>query len=183
MGKIVLLTGKTKAGKDEAARILKKMGYNFERLAFADKLKAAVAHAKGITVEEMEANKETHRPDLILAGKVGRYVDPLIWIKTVDWSKAKQTDVVVTDVRFKNEWDFIEDLAKKNNLKVIKARIKAADGTRVQRGANPAVFDDESETGLDDIHDSEFDFIINNHYQDFGNLEMYLFHLLNKLKN
>jgi phosphomevalonate kinase len=164
----VVLTGKTKAGKDETCKILLNFlppDTGFQRVALADTLKCFVATVRGVPVQDMidPEKKEIYRGDLIFAGKIGRLIDSNAWVNFIK-KPAVQGNIICTDARFKNELEFFESLPQdtQNQVETITVRIKASDESRIERGANPAFFTDESETDLDYLPDRAFDFVIEN---------------------
>lgn len=66
------------------------------RAAFADLIKKSIAESHGIDVQELEANKETYRQELIDLGQAMKEVDPLFWVKRT----PILPDSIVTDFRF-----------------------------------------------------------------------------------
>lgn len=118
---IIGLTGKKQTGKDTVFNILKrtiKPPNRVLRLAFADAVKDEVACACGVTVKEIEADKDTYRPVLQWWGTEFRrkLKGDKYWIDKVckkiialtDTNPTYLTLLVVTDVRFQNEADFIK---------------------------------------------------------------------------
>lgn len=99
---LVGLMGYAGAGKDLAAEGLTRKGWT--RVAFADALKA-VAHHVG-----WNGRKDAHGRILLqrLGVAVRDHVDPQAWVQAAERQIAKvEGDVVVTDVRFPNEVEFI----------------------------------------------------------------------------
>lgn len=131
---IIGITGKARAGKDEAAKYL--MGaHGFIRMAFADALKAACREIFGLTDAQLHGD-DKDRADLFwgdtprnILQKVGteclrRGYRPDVWIKALERKVANlpkklvrgggacgyaAPDVVVSDVRFPNEADAIRE--------------------------------------------------------------------------
>ncbi len=110
MGKriIVGVTGKRRAGKDTFAGVLVRE-FGFRRVAFADALKAEVAVFLGLTAAELEVRKEDFRATLQEAGQARRRMDPRYWIKRVSAVVARHGYVVVPDVRYLNEAQWIHN--------------------------------------------------------------------------
>ena len=105
---IIGMCGYAGSGKDAAAKALRERG--FTRVAFADELKDELAEVFGLTLQELEDNKEEWRPLLVEWGRARRRQDPAYWIKkaslTVDLiegSALGAQHIVVTDVRYPNE--------------------------------------------------------------------------------
>ncbi len=157
----IIVAGKMKSGKDEIARLLKESRPSVERLALADKLKLAVAHAHEVSVFHLEANKAQYRASLILVGKAARYLDPEIWLKQLDHQKLMHSDSIVTDVRFQNEFFYFKQKSTQRH-RVVTVKVKAAEAVRIVRGAQPEFFNDPTETELDGLPDSLYDEIIEN---------------------
>lgn len=131
--KDIALTGLSRAGKDSvAARLVEAHGY--VRVAFADKLKDAALKADPIILSEgdydaqvtdyrlsqivredgWEAAKDQYpevRRFLQYYGQTVREIDPQFWIKAAgDAVRAAHhagRPVVFTDVRYRNEADFL----------------------------------------------------------------------------
>ena len=95
------------SGKDTAAEPLIERG--FQRIAFADPLKARAARALGISVDEVNARKRELRPFLVELGRAGRLLDPDMWVDLAFYDRLI-TNVVVTDVRYLNEVRTVLDM-------------------------------------------------------------------------
>lgn len=95
----------------------------------------------------------SYRDLLIHIGTIGRDYNENIWINNLDFKLKKflnskyNTIGIVTDVRFKNEFDYL----KSKNFCMI----------RIKRSSS-LIIKDVSETQQDEISDEKFDFIINN---------------------
>lgn len=102
---LIGLSGKMQVGKDTVAHYLM-LKYGFRRLAFADYLKQA-AVALGWDGKKDEKGRKL----LQRLGQDVREYNPATWINVVaqQWYQVKPTgaSVVITDVRFKNEVDWI----------------------------------------------------------------------------
>lgn len=158
--------GKQRAGKDTFAGFLQR--YGFRAYALADPLKAIVngqfdvCDKLGVDQKvvkkmcEKEDNSPKKRQTLIALGKYVRNINPYAFVQYI----LEYTDImfqpraVVTDVRFKNEYEeFI-------NLGFLPVRIEASLESRARRPE----FDldaegTQSETDLDDF---PFAFVIRN---------------------
>lgn len=102
---IIGLCGYAKVGKDTIAARLP----GFHRAAFADELKNDVeplAKKLGLDLHYAE-DKELFRPVLVEYGRAARKKDPDIWINRL--ARYEQGNVVITDVRYSNEVEFITD--------------------------------------------------------------------------
>lgn len=111
--KLIGLTGKKRAGKDTVAQILStyvEKPLHFQRIGFADALKQEVRQACGITLRELEQNKEAFR--LILQGWGTDFRRNLCsqdyWIDRMSLYMRRDAElIVIPDVRFLNEADFV----------------------------------------------------------------------------
>ena len=115
--KIIGLTGLARSGKDSVYKILESRLPRVLRFAFADELKTMCndlcLKLTGIrTFTDDDKEKECIRPLLVLAGMLARKSDPDFWIKRIRLSVCTeawgQRRVVITDVRFPNEADWIQ---------------------------------------------------------------------------
>lgn len=112
---IIGLCGYAQVGKDTAAAGLE----NFTRLAFADALKREVQTMlveAGMPVDLTDdAAKVEWRPLLVLWGRKRREQDPAYWIKRLIVRAAflklslRGDDIVLTDVRYLNEAQWVVD--------------------------------------------------------------------------
>jgi hypothetical protein len=144
---LIGVVGFISSGKGTVGEIFSE--YGFVRDSFAKPLKDAVSIMFGWPRELLEGDNELSRtwreePDVFWSEKFGRQFSPRealqlmgteagretfhpdIWVISL-LNRAKGKDVVVTDVRFKNEIDYIQ----KNDGIVI----------RVKRGEDPEWFD------------------------------------------
>jgi len=111
--KIIGLSGKKQAGKDVACRVMIESLADMKvvRMAFADALKDEVCAALHITREYLESHKPDFRVILQWWGTEWRrkHFGDDYWIRRleekVDTSAAEV--VIVTDVRFRNEYAWI----------------------------------------------------------------------------
>lgn len=135
---LIGITGRKKSGKDTIGKFLINE-YGFVRVAFADALKEACKIVFGFTDEQVydDRLKEivdeywNHSPREILQ-KVGtelfrdglpklcEHISNDIWIRSVDRKiknlrKEGHTRIVITDVRFPNELDYIQKLNTSNS--------------------------------------------------------------------
>ena len=147
---IIGLSGKAQAGKDTVATILVE-DYGFTRLAFADVIKAAVytldpiISLSGLRLQHLvDANgwdsakqfPEVRRLLQVFGSEVGRdLIDEQIWIElTMNGIKAS-ANIVISDVRFKNEAEEI--------------KYQGGQVWRVTRAINDTIDYHRSETDLD----------------------------------
>ena len=100
MSKIITLSGKQFCGKDYTARLLLESLPSFCRIGLADDNKLEYSKQTGLSVEEIEKNKSTYRPDLIALGNKGRAISPDYWINNI---LEKDANVIVPDVRLPHE--------------------------------------------------------------------------------
>jgi len=103
MNYIIGLVGNAGAGKDTAAEVFFRAGY--QRAAFADPIKTiAVQHYGWNGVKD-----ERGRKLLQDIGMAGREFDPEVWIRHMRWSNPIRygKPCVITDVRFENEAQWI----------------------------------------------------------------------------
>ncbi len=107
MSKIIIgLMGFAKSGKDETAKALLNIG--FRRVAFGDEVKLEYGKMVNLTYDEIEANKEHHRPAIIALGEGKRNNNVNYWIdKVSDQIEEKDVDVVITDIRRISEVNYL----------------------------------------------------------------------------
>ena len=137
---LIGISGKKRSGKDTVGAMvvewLNEHGFDAAQVAFADQLKEEVAEATGVNRRMQEMDKERWRPILQWWGVEFRrhYFGQDYWVrKMMEKLLVMDEDVaVVTDVRFRDEADFI--------------RASGGFVVRVER-----------ETGLQDGHSSETD--------------------------
>jgi hypothetical protein len=98
---LIGLSGKFCAGKDEIAKYLVKR-YGFERRAFADKLKAIATDLFGMNGKD--------RSLLQVFGAKMREINPDVWVRHVLRSLTGYENVVITDVRYSNEYQAIRQI-------------------------------------------------------------------------
>jgi len=131
---LVGVTGFKRAGKDTLAQVLiDEAGY--ERVAFADALKAEVADYLGITVSQLEEEKARWREILQFRGCAVRAHNQNHWISIIASDLIKQglgsaavtgKRFVVTDVRFRNEAAWIHAW-RGTIIRVVRDGVVAAD--------------------------------------------------------
>ena len=160
---IIGISGKAGSGKDTVADILVKE-FGFKKFVFADALKEMVMKHFGLTYEECYG-KKTECSRRILQGLGGGFVrqeiDEWYWIKQLDkkitsyLKKYPQSKIVISDVRYKNEYKSIKNkfgtVIYDRGL-TIRIERKAS---KIECGINHA-----SETELDNITD--WDLVIHN---------------------
>lgn len=172
----IAITGKANSGKDTLSRMLVKETrivhnrYIYAKyMAFADPLKEMIRimfpdipkknlYGSSKLRNEIipgafkDGNPLTIRQLLIdLGTEVGRKYKESVWLDNFDSRFAEVSPgnlVIVTDARFRNEFDHLKQLG----FVMIKL---------TRDGNNPAI-NHISETGQDSIQENEFDFVINN---------------------
>lgn len=172
----VAICGKANSGKNTLSKLILKelrktqKGLFCEYIAFADPIKAMIRLMFPDLPEKYLTGSSQYRaeaiPDAFKDGKpltvrqllidlgtgVGRTVKETIWLEAFDHafrtaqSKHKNI-VVVTDVRFRNEFDHLK---KKGFYQI-----------RLLRDSHLKI-DHASETNQDTIQDSEFDYVLHN---------------------
>jgi hypothetical protein len=180
---LIGITGRKKSGKDTIGHYLID-NHGFVRVAYADSLKKACKHIFGFTDEQLydDELKEVvdeywnHSPREILQ-KVGtelfrnelsrlcEHISNDIWIRSVDRKIKKlramgYTRIVITDVRFQNELDYIEKM-KGYSWKVSRPSLLANVDPTLPVHASEALIDDFicdtcyiNEGTIDQLYDS-----------------------------
>ncbi|MBR6098211.1 hypothetical protein IKP85_00525 [bacterium] len=155
--KIIIFSGKQYSGKDTAAKIMLEKMPDFRRCAMGDIIKLTYGKQKGLTYEEIEANKSQYRADLIALGNWGRDQHPDYWLNKII---AQDGNIIVTDVRVPHEYEVFKAAG------AIAIRVEASRETRSKRGELIGETD-VTEVGLDNIAD--WDFVLDNN-SDLDNL-------------
>jgi len=96
---LVGLSGKFCAGKDALGDYLIEK-YHFRRVSFADKLKSVCVDLFGMVGKDRTLLQDV--------GTALRKVDELVWIKYPFKSVKDNENIVITDVRYRNEFDYIK---------------------------------------------------------------------------
>ena len=154
--KIIVLSGKQYSGKDTVAKILLENLTGFKRVGIGDAIKLEYSQRTGLSVEEIEKNKATYRPDLINLGNEGRAISDTYWLSAL---LNIEGNLIIPDMRLKKEYKFFTE----QNAFTI--RVNSTYENRSKRGT--VVKDDDiTETDLDDI--TTWDFVIENNstYED-----------------
>lgn len=154
--KIIALSGKQFSGKDTVAKILLEKLTGFRRVGIGDAIKIEYGRQKGLTFEQIEAEKSKYRPDLIALGDYGRSISPHYWLEKII---ELDYDVIVPDLRVKDELSILK------NAGALTIRVEASRDVRALRG-ELVKEDDPTETGLDDI--TGWDYVVENNstYED-----------------
>lgn len=149
---IVGISGKFRTGKDTVGTHLVNK-YGFKQVSFAKKLKEVCAD-----LFDMEGK---NRALLQQVGEKMRLVDPEVWVKYTFRNVNPTDNVVVTDVRYVNEYTFLK------NINGILIRTECDEAERLRRyeashGRKPTYSEINhiSETDLDGGF-PKWDFIIN----------------------
>ena len=119
--KVIGLVGQKHSGKDTFYKLClelyldKRLEYCPYRYAFADALKQEVADKHGITIEELNKNKEKYRIELQETGVKHRDIEKGHWIdkladSLLNFKMKGPSLILITDVRFVNEAFFVRDL-------------------------------------------------------------------------
>lgn len=115
---IIGISGPARSGKDTLANkiveILESSGIKCEKTSFAKQLKTEckdfIYDNLGIDVfTEKDEEKNIIRPMLVTWGThVRRKLDPDVWVKSVEKNMNPNVVTIVSDVRFSNELDWIQ---------------------------------------------------------------------------
>jgi len=188
----IAVTGKANTGKNTLSKMLKKelTSYKVDTLAFADPIKEMIRimfpdfpkkYLYGPSSFRNEiipgafknGNPLTVRQLLIDIGTgMGRGYKESIWLDNFDirFKKSLKNNkhVIVTDVRFRNEFDHL----KNHNFYMIK----------LHRNNNGPIINHASETNQESILDKEFDYIIDNN-GSLKSLQLKVDEIILQLKN
>ena len=148
--KIIILSGKQFSGKDTVAKFLLEFLPDFKRIGLGDAIKLEYGRRKGLTFEEIEANKPQYRGDLIALGDWGRMQDADYWLKRII---EQDKNVIVPDIRVPHELEVFKSHG------AISIRVEAPRDSRALRG-KLVKEDDPTETLLDAVKD--WDFVVQN---------------------
>jgi energy-coupling factor transporter ATP-binding protein EcfA2 len=111
---IIGIVGKKGSGKDTLYSIIRGFVPSAERVAFGDGVKEELAQACGVSVAELEAQKERYRAGLQWWGtEFRRGNDQNYWIRRTQQQIGLRimrgaSVIIVTDVRFPDEVSLIE---------------------------------------------------------------------------
>lgn len=173
---LIGITGKLGSGKDYITHnviipIIEKLKYRYLQCAFADQIKINVMTKYNINYDEVYINKTAQSRQLLQTEgtDVARSQDTNIWIKYMNnWIKVHEmrgiSVYIISDVRFKNEMNFI----KENGGIVIKVVAPQRNHYRLMQesSGNVIVYNQIkqhiSECDLDDISDNNYDIVIHN---------------------
>lgn len=161
--------GKRRSGKDEAAKVLKNMGFLTYQISFGKHLK----HHFHSTFPDIPMEPKPVK-ELIEYGQAMRKIDPDVWIKKARLEMANirafnnpRRSLVNTDCRQQNEYDFLKAQG------FIFVRVDTSQSIRVGRmlslgeTVSPEYLNNETENTLDDF---EYDYRITNNgtHDDFA---------------
>lgn len=164
MSILIAMSGKMRSGKDAAgdyiAQRLASMGYSITRLAFADTLKRIADFAQKEAGLPRIKDRELLQ---YLGAEWGRKRNPNVWVdalerKIVDILEEDDCEVIiVTDLRFPNEFSMLRD----RGFTLVRTSANAS--IRAMRGAEIDNMTHISETAVDD-YDSKcaWDWFIEN---------------------
>jgi phosphomevalonate kinase len=158
---IIGLSGKKLSGKDtvyELAADICDKSTRIGRVAFADPLKQEVSEITGMTCKFIEENKSDFRELLQVWGTEfrRRFNGNDYWInkmgKIIEQSEGYLDMLFITDIRFKNEADYI---------KAVGGKLVRVERRQYDYDSYPGPIDTHStEKDMDDY--SQFDYVLNN---------------------
>ena len=154
---VILIGYKKRSGKDTVANIISNY-VECQKLSFAQPLKEILADTLNISLSELEDKKNNNETinwfngyisfrQLLQRfgnGKMKTFFGKDVWVKLTE-SKIKDDLVVISDFRFKEEYEYLKKFHKVITIKV-ERDLKNDDK-------------DESEN---DLNDFKFDYVINN---------------------
>ena len=156
MNNIIVISGKQYSGKDTLAKILLEKMPNFKRVGIGDAIKIEYGKQKGLTFEEIEANKHLYRADLIELGNWGRAQSGDYWLNNL----ANMDNIIVPDVRVEHELEFFKSKG------AFLIRVESSEENRAKRGVLINA-DDDTETALDNY--KGWNIVVDNN-SDYENL-------------
>lgn len=134
--KVIGLLGRAGSGKDTVYEALKAAldGKTVVRVAFGDEVKKEVAARHELSVETINLNKDRFRVLLQEWGlEYRRASDPAYWIKKIKPQMAMLLGladvIVITDVRYTNEADYVKEICGGNLVKVLGDKSKMLKST------------------------------------------------------
>lgn len=132
---LILLSGWAGSGKDAAAAVLT-ANYGFQRFAFADPLKVAVATATGLPAAAFErpfkdqplsaSDSRTPRDLLIAHADAARSVDPNIYSRAIvtDILASGTRRAVISDWRYRREGAVVSEALAAAGWQILRVRIE-----------------------------------------------------------
>ena len=151
---LIGLTGRKRAGKDTSADYLCAK-YGYKKAAYADPLKTACQCLFGLREDQLYNQSLKEEPDpywkltprylmqFLGTDLLRKQFDPDIWIKLMEKKIGSGEGWIITDVRFRNEAEFIKSRGG-IIIKIVRPSIDIAD-------------DHESE-----VQDISYDYLVNN---------------------
>lgn len=122
---LIGVSGKAQAGKDTICNIIRCLDSNWEKHAFADKLKQVLAIILNVNVKAFEdnifkmSNSEIVKPEggyytnreLLqrFGTEVGRSISPTLWVDALFTGYSGDDHWIIPDVRFPSEAEAIKD--------------------------------------------------------------------------
>ena len=167
----IAISGKMCSGKSFCSQLIKQRYPQFQLFSFAEKLKS-VTHdlfwdqfelvgGKENTISQLHKNRNLY----VDVGQRMRDIDPDIWTKYVLKESKNANYAIIDDLRFKNEMNAL----KKEGWKLVKLnitrdqQIKRLKSTYSNSDEHILGLDSETEKDLDDVSDSEFDLVLDQH--------------------
>ena len=137
--KIIIISGKQYSGKDTVAKVLLEHFKDFKRIGIGDAIKIEYGKQKGLSFEQIEAQKHLYREDLITLGNWGRAEHPDYWLKKI---LELDYNIIVPDIRVTHEVDMFKERG------AFALRVEASKEARSARGTITNE-NDTTETELD----------------------------------
>jgi len=119
----ILLYGEKRVGKDTVADIIEEF-IKVDRFSFAKKPKEIFCKLKGISLDDFEKNKEKYRKDLIWFAEEMKKGYPYIWVDFVKRQMNVTKVNLITDLRFKVEYEKIKEIDNVVVIHIIDKNIK-----------------------------------------------------------
>lgn len=151
----IALSGRMASGKSLVAKYLVKQ-YGFKELAFAARLKEMAAELFNVDVKHKD---EAGRLLLQQLAHHMRAIDPMIWVRYIIRRIPIEGAVVVSDVRYPNEFHTLQSLGFTMVCMYMSPFTRQEIIGHVYPGIPAILQDDYSERALDDF---KFDVTINN---------------------
>jgi dephospho-CoA kinase len=159
------LFAKTRSGKDEVFNVIKRMGFNAERVAFGDVMKEKFHETFPLIPKDPKPTRQ-----LITFGQAMRSIDNDVWVRPTLNRKKLRADVlaqaslpvptfVFTDIRQPNEYEAVKSSG------AVMVRVEADEKLRAIRMLNlgekpsPELFNAPTESFIDTF---EADYVIYN---------------------
>ena len=149
------ICGKMCSGKTTIAKHLKEKNDTFHITSFATKLKEIAKNLFNMQKKDRQL--------LIQIGQKMREIDPDVWIKSTIREANKYQNVIIDDIRYQNE------LLTLKKEKWILIKLKISKELQLQRlkqtypetwESHLKYINDNSESQLDDLDETHFDFVI-----------------------